>query len=125
MGKPDATKRFFATPVPQKPGTLFYYNSPGTYMLSATVTKVTGQTVRDYLEPRLFAPLGIPTPDWDVSAQGYNHGASGLHLRTEEIAKFGQLLLQRGEWQGRRLVPADWIDPRDLAPGLERQRPRG
>jgi len=110
MGKADATKQFFATPVPQKPGTLFYYNSPATYLLSATVTKVTGQPVRDYLMPRLFEPLGIPTPDWDVSAQGYNHGASGLHLRTEEIAKFGQLLLQRGEWNGRRLVPADWVD---------------
>ena len=110
MANPEATKKFFATPVPQKPGTLFYYNSPGTYMLSATVTKVTGQTVRDYLTPRLFEPLGIPTPDWDLSVQGYNHGASGLHLRTEDVAKFGQLLLQRGEWNGRRLVPADWID---------------
>ncbi len=110
MGKADATQRFFATPVPQKPGTLFYYNSPATFMLSATVTKVSGQTVRDYLLPRLFEPLGIPKPDWDLSVQGYNHGASGLHIRTEDIAKFGQLLLQRGEWQGRRLVPADWID---------------
>lgn len=110
MAKADATQLFFATPVPQKPGTLFYYNSPATYLLSATVTKVTGQTVRDYLLPRLFEPLGIPTPDWDLSAQGYNHGASGLHLRTEDVAKFGQFLLQRGEWNGRRLVPADWID---------------
>lgn len=110
MANPEATKKFFATPVPQKPGTLFYYNSPATFMLSATVTKVTGQTVRDYLGSRLFEPLGIPTPDWDLSAQGYNHGASGLHLRTEDIAKFGQLLLQRGEWNGRRLVPAGWID---------------
>lgn len=107
---PEATRQFFATPVPQKPGTLFYYNSPATYLLSATLTKVTGQTVRDYLVPRLFEPLGIPTPDWDVSAQGYSHGASGLHLRTEDIAKFGQLLLQRGEWNGRRLVPAEWVD---------------
>ena len=110
MATPEATKKFFATPVPQKPGTLFYYNSPASYMLSATVTKVSGQTVRDYLLPRLFEPLGIPTPDWDVSVQGFNHGASGLHIRTEDIAKFGQLLLQRGEWHGRRLVPADWID---------------
>ena len=110
MANPEATKKFFATPVPQKPGTLFYYNSPASYMLSATVTKVSGQTVRDYLLPRLFEPLGIPTPDWDVSVQGFNHGASGLHIRTEDIAKFGQLLLQRGEWHGRRLVPADWID---------------
>jgi CubicO group peptidase (beta-lactamase class C family) len=104
------TKQFLAAPVKQKPGTLFYYNSPATFMLSATAQKITGQTLRDYLMPRLFEPLGIPTPDWDSTPQGINIGASGLHLRTEEIAKFGQLLLQRGEWQGKRLIPADWID---------------
>lgn len=105
-----ATRAFLAAPVKQKPGTLFYYNSPATYMLSATLQKVSGQTVRDYLTPRLFEPLGIPQPEWDNSPQGINVGASGLHLRTEDIAKFGQLLLQRGEWNGRRLIPADWID---------------
>ena len=105
-----ATKQFLAAPVKQKPGTLFYYNSPATFMLSATAQKITGQTLRDYLVPRLFEPLGIPTPEWDSSPQGINVGASGLHLRTEDIAKFGQLLLQRGEWQGKRLVPAEWID---------------
>lgn len=104
------TKQFLAAPVKQKPGTLFYYNSPATFMLSAIVQKVTGQTVRDYLIPRLFEPLGIPTPEWDVTPQGFNFGASGLHLRTEDIAKFGQLFLQRGEWNGRRLVPAEWVD---------------
>ena len=112
VNHPDktGTKSFLAAPVKQKPGTLFYYNSPGTFMLSATVTKVTGQTMRDYLLPRLFEPLGIPEPFWETTPQGYNLGASGLHIRTEDIAKFGQLLLQRGEWNGRRLVPADWID---------------
>lgn len=108
--KPDAIKQFLALPIPHKPGTLFYYNSPATYTCSAIVTKVTGQTVRDYLVSRLFEPLGISTPNWDISVEGYNHGASGLFLRTEDIAKFGQLLLQRGEWNGRRLIPADWID---------------
>ena len=103
-------KQFLAAPVKQKPGTLFYYNSPATFMLSATAQKITGQTLRDYLVPRLFEPLGIPTPEWDSTPQGINIGASGLHLRTEEIAKFGQLLLQRGEWEGRRLIPAEWID---------------
>lgn len=106
----SGTRQFLAAPVKQKPGTLFYYNSPATFMLSAIVQKVTGQTVRDYLIPRLFEPLGIPTPEWDVTPQGFNFGASGLHLRTEDIAKFGQLLLQRGEWNGRRLVPAEWVD---------------
>jgi CubicO group peptidase (beta-lactamase class C family) len=104
------TKQFLAAPVPHKPGTLFYYNSPATFMLSAIVQKVSGQTVRDFLTPRLFEPLGIAQPDWDLTPQGFNHGASGLHLHTEDIAKFGQLYLQRGEWEGRRLLPAAWID---------------
>ncbi|MEJ1974378.1 MAG: serine hydrolase [Lacunisphaera sp.] len=113
VNAPDktGTRNFLAAPVKQKPGTLFYYNSPGSFMLSATVTKVTGQTLHDYLGPRLFEPLGIPaSSEWDMTPQGYNNGASGLHIRTEDIAKFGQMLLQRGEWQGRRLVPSDWID---------------
>lgn len=105
----SGTRQFLAAPVPQKPGTLFYYNTPATFMLSATVQKVTGETLRDYLVPRLFEPLGIPTPEWDTTPQGYSFGGSGLHLRTEDIAKFGQLLLQRGEWNGRRLVPAEWV----------------
>lgn len=109
---PDGTgtKQFLAAPVNQKPGTLFYYNTPATFMLSATLQKITGQTLRDYLVPRLFEPLGIPTPEWDSTPQGYSFGGSGLHLRTEDIAKFGQLLLQRGEWNGKRLVPAEWVD---------------
>lgn len=106
----SATRQFLAAPVKQKPGTLFYYNTPATFMLSATLQKVTGQTLRDYLVPRLFEPLGIPTPEWDATPQGFSFGGSGLHLRTEDIAKFGQLLLQRGEWNGRRLVPAEWVD---------------
>src|SRR5687768_5938672 len=79
-------------------------------MLSATVQKVTGQTLREYLTPRLFEPLGIAAPEWRVLPQGFNDGAGGLNLRTEDIAKFGQLLLQRGEWNGRRLLPAEWVD---------------
>jgi CubicO group peptidase (beta-lactamase class C family) len=106
----SGSRQFLAAPVKQRPGTLFYYNTPASYMLSATVQKVTGQTVRDYLVPRLFEPLGIATPAWDLSPEGYNLGGSGLHLRTEDLAKFGQLLLQRGEWNGRRLLPAEWVD---------------
>lgn len=106
----SGVRQFLAAPVRQKPGTLFYYNSPATFMLSAIVQKVTGQTTRDYLVPRLFTPLGIPTPDWDLTPPGIALGASGLHLRTEAVARFGQLLLQRGEWEGRRLLPAEWID---------------
>ena len=106
----DLVKNFLSRPVTDKPGTHFFYNTAATYVLSAIVQKVTGQTVLDYLRPRLFEPLGIADPVWDASAQGISFGGFGLSLRTEDIAKFGQLFLQKGEWQGRRLVPADWIE---------------
>ena len=102
-------KQFLAQPVPFKPGTHFLYNTMGSYTLSAIVTKVTGQTSLDYLKPRLFDPLGIENPRWDSSPEGNSLGGYGLYLRTEDIAKLGQLYLQKGKWQGKQLVPADWV----------------
>ena len=108
---PEASwvKTFLAHPVPFKPGTHFLYNTSATYMQSAIVQKVTGTTVLDYLRPRLFEPLGIENPAWEVSPQGISTGGYGLSIRTEDIAKFGQLYLQNGVWQGKQLVPKEWI----------------
>lgn len=108
----DATwvRRFLAHPVPFKPGTHFLYNSPATYMLSAIVQKVTGTPVLEYLRPRLFNPLGFENPVWITSPQGVTAGAYGLSLRTEEIARFGQLYLQKGMWDGRQLIPSSWVE---------------
>jgi CubicO group peptidase (beta-lactamase class C family) len=103
------TKEFFEMPVEHKPGTYFFYNSPGSYMLSAIVQKVTGQTELDYLKPRLFEPLGIENPSWATSAQGICLGGYGLSIRTEDIAKFGLLYLNKGNWHGKQLVPAAWV----------------
>jgi CubicO group peptidase (beta-lactamase class C family) len=108
-GSGDWLKRFFAYPVKYPPGTHWLYDSSDVYVLSAIVQKVTGQTLLDYLHPRLFDPLGIDDPTWAVSPQGIDIGASGLKLRTEDLAKFGQLYLQNGKWQGKQLVPASWI----------------
>lgn len=105
-----AVKLFFAQPVLHPPGTHFQYNTLGTYVLSAIITKVTGQTVLEYLKPRLFAPLGIENPVWDQSPEGNSAGGYGLHLRTEELAKFGQLYLQKGKWNGQQLIPAAWVE---------------
>lgn len=101
--------RFLAHPVPHKPGTHFRYNTAATFMQSAIVEKVTGRTVLDYLQPRLFAPLGISGPTWGTNFQGVTLGGYGLSVRTEDIAKFGQLYLQQGRWQGRQLLPAAWV----------------
>jgi CubicO group peptidase (beta-lactamase class C family) len=103
-------KTFLAHPVPFKPGTHFLYNTSATYMASAIVQKATGQTVLDYLRPRLFEPLGIENPTWEASPQGVTAGGYGLSVRTEDIARFGQLYLQEGKWQGRQLVPEAWVD---------------
>ena len=103
-------KTFLAHPVPFKPGTHFLYNTSATYMLSAIVQKATGQTVLDYLKPRLFGPLGIEHPTWEASPQGVSAGGYGLSIRTEDIAKFGQLYLQKGKWDGKQLVPEPWVE---------------
>ncbi len=105
----SVVKKFLSLPVAHKPGTFFVYNTPAAYMLSAIVQKVTGQTVLDYLRPRLFEPLGIENPTWQASKQGISLGGFGLSVRTEDIARFGQLYLQKGEWQGKQLVPAAWV----------------
>ncbi|MCB1233613.1 MAG: serine hydrolase [Verrucomicrobiae bacterium] len=103
-------KGFLAHPVAHQPGAWFRYNTPGSYLLSAIVTKATGQTVLDYLKPRLFEPLGIENPEWGATAEGYNFGGYGLFVRTEDIAKFGLLYLQKGQWNGKQLIPEDWVD---------------
>ena len=108
-------KGFFATPILYDPGTKFLYNSLGTYMLSAIVQKVTGQKVIDYLTPRLFKPLGIEGMDWETDAQGINTGGWGLRLKTEDLAKFGQLFLQKGNWNGKQILPAAWIEEASTA----------
>jgi CubicO group peptidase (beta-lactamase class C family) len=100
---------FLAHSVEHKPGTHFMYNTPGSHMLSAIVRKVTGETVLDYLKPRLFTPLGIATPEWPSSPQGNTLGGWGLKICTEDVAKFGQLYLQKGQWKGHQLVPAAWV----------------
>ncbi|MFO0957526.1 MAG: serine hydrolase [Isosphaeraceae bacterium] len=112
--KMDATeswaKLFLAQPVPFKPGTHFQYNTPATYMLSAIVQKATGQTTLDYLRPRLFEPLGIEDPRWATSPQGVSLGGYGLTIKTEDIARFGQLYLNKGRWGGKQLIPESWVD---------------
>lgn len=103
-------KSFLAHPVPHKPGTHFKYNTPATFMLSAAVQKKVGMPIVEYLRPRLFEPLGITKPVWTANAQGISLGGYGLRVRTEDIARFGQLYLQKGAWQGKQLLPASWID---------------
>ena len=106
----DWAKSFLAVPIVNQPGSQFVYNTAATYMLSAIVQKVTGQSLFDYLRPRLFEPLGISEVDWEKSPQGINTGGYGLRVKTEDMAKLGQLFLQNGNWNGKQILPESWIN---------------
>ncbi len=104
------SRAFLEHEVPYRPGTHFLYNTPGSYMLSAILQKATGMTAAQFLAPRLFEPLGIRDPLWQKSPENVSIGGYGLNVRTEDIARFAQLYLQKGQWQGRQLLPAEWVE---------------
>ena len=105
----DWAAAFLATPVPDRPGERFVYSSASSYMLSAILQRVTGERLRDYLEPRLFAPLGITGVDWDVSPAGVNPGGNGLNWPLEASLRLGILYAQDGVWAGRCILPPGWV----------------
>ena len=108
-GDTDWVKAFLHLEVPLAPGTHFLYNTGATYMLSAIVKKISGQNAMTYLKPRLFEPLGIVGADWEEDPMGINVGGYGLRVRTEDILNFGQLYLQKGQWNGKQLLSPEWI----------------
>lgn len=104
------TKTFLSHPVKFEPGTHFLYNTGATYMLGAIVYKVTGDKLEDYLKSRLFKPLDITGYDWEISPDGLNTAGYGLRIKTEDIAKFGQLYLQKGKWNSKQILTENWVD---------------
>ena len=102
-------KCFFESAV-KNPGTTFHYNSINTYILSAIVTKRTGQALVEYLRTRLFTPLGIENYYWEASPEGITKAGWGLYLLPEDLAKIGQLVLNHGAWKGHQLVSAEWVE---------------
>ena len=93
-----------------EPGSIFRYNSHGSYLISCMVQKAAGMNIRDYLIPRLFEPLGIEPPRWDMSPQGICCGGWGMYLPVEDMAKVGVCLLEKGMWNGKQVIPAEWIE---------------
>jgi hypothetical protein len=116
-------QQILAAPIPHEPGTHWIYNTPSTYLLSCIVHRITGGRMLDYLTPRLFEPLGIENPTWEQSEQGVDRGGWGLSITIEDLAVFGQFLLQRGQWQGKQVVPAAWIDDATAAHADNGNRP--
>lgn len=105
----DYVRGFLAGELKLEPGIRFVYDNTATMMLSAVVQRVTGQTVREYLLPRLFRPMGIVPGIWESTPGGVNCGSFGLYLRTRDIAKFAQLLLDGGRYGDRQLVPSEYL----------------
>ncbi|PON28937.1 hypothetical protein TGAM01_v202045 [Trichoderma gamsii] len=101
--------KFISTPVVHRPGTFFAYSSATSFMLSAIVTRTTGLSVADYLEPRFFRPLGIRLAHWDMGPEGINPGGNGLSCLTTDLLKLGVLHLQKGMWKGKRILPEKWV----------------
>jgi CubicO group peptidase (beta-lactamase class C family) len=106
----DVVRGFFQLPPEEEPGSIFAYNQPCTITLAAIVQRVSGQTLVEYLRPRLLDPLGIGPVGWLSDGAGRQLGSSGLHMTTEDIAKFGLLYLGRGEWEGERLLSKRWVN---------------
>lgn len=106
----NAARAFLSIPVQHTPGSHFVYNSAASHLLSMIVQQRSGQPIQEYLTPRLFAPLGIQPAGWEKYSDGVNFGGWGLSLQTEDIAKFGLLLLQKGLWEGKRILPQKWIE---------------
>ena len=106
----DWRKLFLEASQKNAPGTVFEYNSMNSYMLSAIVTEVTGENMMDYLRPRLFEPLGIKRVFWESCKQNISKGGWGMFLRIEDMAKLGQLYLNKGMYNGKQILPADWVE---------------
>jgi len=105
----DCVTAFLSSNVPEEPGSDFLYNTGATYMISAIVHKVTGLPVYEYLKPRLFDKLGIDNIWWEACPKGIPYGGFGLHLHTEDIAKFGQFLLDNGRYNGEQLLDPELL----------------
>ncbi|MBE1443076.1 serine hydrolase domain-containing protein [Paenibacillus sp. OAS669] len=106
----DWIKAFLAQEVQHEPGTHYRYSTHSTYMLAAIVERATGQSLVDFLMPRLFEPLGIPQPVWEACPAGVTAGGMGLSIGTEGIASFGQMLLDKGMYGGRRIVSEAYME---------------
>jgi CubicO group peptidase (beta-lactamase class C family) len=105
----EPVRGFLLIPPDREPGTVFAYSQPCTYTLASIIQRNAGMPLTQYLRPRLFDPLGIGPVSWSTFPPGREQGFSGLFARTEDVAKLGQLYLQRGQWDGAQLIPADWV----------------
>ena len=105
----DWVKEFLSKDFFRKPGTGFKYDSDATYMLAAIVEKKSGMKMMDYLQKNMFDQIGITKAWTTCSPQGIPCGGWGMNMTTRELARFGQLYLNRGDWDGKRVLSSDWV----------------
>ena len=105
----DWVKEFLSKDFFRKPGTGFKYDSDATYMLAAIVEKKSGMKMMDYLQQNMFDQIGITKAWTTYSPQGIPCGGWGMNMTTRELARFGQLYLNRGDWDGKRVLSSDWV----------------
>lgn len=113
---PDWVQLALAAELDAVPGTTFAYNNKAVLLLPALGARVTGQPFDEVVRDRLFTPLGIEEFSWLRDSTGMVFGAGCISLHAGDIAKIGQMMLERGRWNGRRIVSAAWIDEM-AAPG--------
>ncbi|WP_434046820.1 MULTISPECIES: serine hydrolase domain-containing protein [Sorangium] len=106
----DLVKGFLRVPFTEAEGTRHTYDNSTTFVLARMVERVTGRGLPELLDERLFKPMGVEHAEWDRVASGAAFGFHGLHLTTEAVAAFGELLLRGGRWGDRRLVPREWVE---------------
>ncbi len=111
----DLVKGFLLVPFPAPEGTTHAYDNATTFLLARMVERVTGRRLEEFFDERLFRPMGIDHAEWDRVASGATFGFHGLHLTTEAVAAFGELLLRGGRWGDQQLVPSEWVQ---LATGV-------
>lgn len=119
LSSDDSLGAFFSADVKYKPGTKFVYNTAGTMVCGAAVTRRSGESLVDYLDKRLFSRLGIEKPYWERTVDGLCYGGVGLHIDADSIAKFGQMLVDRGVYEGKRIVSAEYIDDASSSHSLD------
>lgn len=125
----DLVNGFLRVPFPEVEGSRFEYDNATTFLLARMVERVSGRDLRELLDERLFRPMGVDHAEWDRVASGKAFGFHGLHLTTEAVAAFGELLLRGGRWGDRQLVPREWVDlatrPHSGIPPVEDDSARG
>ncbi len=110
MTSEDWVKSFFMAGTSGEPGKIFSYNSLNTYILSNIVTAITGESLSHFLEQHLFSPMGISEYFWETCPKGVEKGGWGLYMKPEDMAKLGQLILNKGKWNNMQLISREWIN---------------